>query len=239
MSLGLSGDVILTVLVVGFGSVFTVRPGVFGLGDYVLLALASLLYLINGIYGWRYWDRTRAPLFGLVYFASQCALSAFILYWSYQTIWLLLLALASQSVALRRRWTAVVCLMLVIAFTLPLVWPARLIAGGLMPPEDATLMTVLEATFSFVMALVFVLMFSELVVRERQARAELDEAHRRLSEDADQVEQLATMRERTRLAREVHDSLGHYLTVLSVQLEIMTRFLDADPARAREAALKS
>ena len=81
VSLGLSGGVILTVLVVvGFVSVFVVSPGALSLGDYVLLALAYLLYLLNGVYGWRYWDRTRIPIVGLAYFASQYALSAFIVY---------------------------------------------------------------------------------------------------------------------------------------------------------------
>jgi hypothetical protein len=32
------------------------------------------------VYGWRYWDRTRIPIVGLAYFASQYALSAFIVY---------------------------------------------------------------------------------------------------------------------------------------------------------------
>lgn len=235
VNLGLSGDVILTVLVVvGFVSVFTVPAGALALGDYVILALANLIYLLNGIYGWRRWDRTRAPVAGLVYFAGQYALSTFIIYWSYQNIWLLLLPLASQSIELRRRWTVVVCLMLMVSFLLPLLLPARLLAGGLIQPEDVTLATVLEAMLDFGMALVFILLFSELVVRERQARAALDEAHRRLREYAVQAEQLATIQERNRLAREVHDSLGHYLTVINVHLEAARTLVEGQPALASE-----
>jgi signal transduction histidine kinase len=240
LNLGLSGDVILTVLVVlGFASVFTLPPGLLTLGDYVVLVVATLAYLLIGIYGWRLWERSRTSCAALAYFAVQISLAAFIFYWSYENAWLLLLPLAGQSIELPRRWTLVVCLLLVVSILLPALISDRLLASGLIQPEDLTLPSYLKATLQLGMALAFVLLFSEMVVRERQARAELDEAYRRLSEHADQVEQLATLRERTRLAREVHDSLGHYLTVLSVQLEIVTRFLDAEPARAREAALKS
>lgn len=66
----------------------------------------------------------------------------------------------------------------------------------------------------------FVVAFAEAVAAERRARAS--------------VEQLATIQERNRLAREIHDSLGHYLTVLHLQLQIAARSLgtDADAAAA-------
>ena len=240
LNLGLSGDVILTVLVVlGFASVFTLPAGLPTLGDYVVLAVATLAYLLIGIYGWRVWERSRTSSAALAYFAVQILLATFIVCWSYGRVSLLMLPLAAQSVELPRRGTLVVCLSLLASSLLPTLLPARLLAAGLIQPEALTLTAILETTWQMGMAFVFVLLFSEMVVRERQARAELDEAYRRLSEHADQVEQLATLRERTRLAREVHDSLGHYLTVLSVQLEIVTSFLDAEPARARGAALRA
>ncbi len=86
---------------------------------------------------------------------------------------------------------------------------------------------------------VFIIAFTELAQRERQARQQLQQANQQLAEYATQVEQLATMRERNRLAREVHDTLGHYLTVINVQLEVVTKLIEANPARAREAAVKA
>jgi signal transduction histidine kinase len=73
---------------------------------------------------------------------------------------------------------------------------------------------------------VFVYLFS-IVLRQQQiqrARAEalvaqVEEAHRQLRAYADQVEELTITRERNRMAREIHDTLGHYLTLLTVQLE--------------------
>jgi signal transduction histidine kinase len=86
---------------------------------------------------------------------------------------------------------------------------------------------------------VFIIAFTELAQRERQARQQLQQANQQLAEYATQVEQLATMRERNRLAREVHDTLGHYLTVINVQLEVVTKLIDSNPERAKEAAVKA
>lgn len=86
---------------------------------------------------------------------------------------------------------------------------------------------------------VFIIVFTDLAQRERQAREQLQKANQQLAEYATQVEQLATVRERNRLAREVHDTLGHYLTVINVQLEVVTKLIDSNPARAKEAAVKA
>jgi signal transduction histidine kinase len=53
--------------------------------------------------------------------------------------------------------------------------------------------------------------------------AELSEAHRQLQAYADRVEALTIAEERSRLARELHDSLGHELTALDIQVELLTR----------------
>ncbi len=86
---------------------------------------------------------------------------------------------------------------------------------------------------------IFIIAFTQLAQRERQARQQLEAANIQLTEYAAQVEQLATMRERNRLAREVHDSLGHYLTVINVQLEVVTKLLEANPSKALEAATRA
>ena len=58
----------------------------------------------------------------------------------------------------------------------------------------------------------FTIVFARLIVRERDARQQL----RRYAAEA---EELATTRERNRIARDIHDSVGHYLTVVNVQIE--------------------
>lgn len=88
--------------------------------------------------------------------------------------------------------------------------------------------------FSLAMAWVFT---QEKASRTRaeQLLAELEESHRQLKLYAEQVEELATAKERNRLARDIHDSLGHYLTVINVQLEKALAFRDNKPREADQA----
>lgn len=48
-----------------------------------------------------------------------------------------------------------------------------------------------------------------------------------------QLEELAVERERGRMARDLHDILGHSLTVVTVKAELAGRLIDVDPERAK------
>lgn len=65
-----------------------------------------------------------------------------------------------------------------------------------------------------------------------QAHDELKIANERLAESALQEQELAVLRERTRLAREMHDTLGHALVLMSVKLEVLQRLRTRDPERS-------
>ncbi len=84
--------------------------------------------------------------------------------------------------------------------------------------------------------------FARLTHQAQQARAEserllgeLQQAHRALQAYAAKAETLAAAEERNRLAREMHDTLGHRLTVSSVQLEAAERLIASQPERAATA----
>jgi signal transduction histidine kinase len=84
----------------------------------------------------------------------------------------------------------------------------------------------LFAIFIRVMTLNLVgLMISELIVTQREQRRDLMYANLKLSQQALVQEQLAVSRERNRLARELHDTLAHTLSGLSVQLEAIHTIL--------------
>ncbi len=70
--------------------------------------------------------------------------------------------------------------------------------------------------------------------RSEQLLTELQTAHRQLQENAIRAEELAIVQERNRIARDVHDSLGHRLTVAAVQLEGAQRLVHANPERAEK-----
>ncbi|MFG3602479.1 sensor histidine kinase [Micromonospora chersina] len=88
-------------------------------------------------------------------------------------------------------------------------------------------------------AAIFAAVLTKLLVRERQARAELAEAHARLREYAVQAERLATAEERNRVARDIHDGLGHALTVVQMQVKAARAVLSADPPRADAVLAKA
>src|SRR5207247_8739686 len=74
---------------------------------------------------------------------------------------------------------------------------------------------------------------------EAGARTELAKANQQLRDHAAQVEELATTKERNRLAREIHDSLGHYLTVVNVQIGAAQAILGQDRSRALDHLAKA
>jgi signal transduction histidine kinase len=53
------------------------------------------------------------------------------------------------------------------------------------------------------------------------------------------VEELAVAQERNRLAREIHDGLGHYLTSINIQIKAAQAVLAQDPTRAVDALGKA
>ncbi len=88
-------------------------------------------------------------------------------------------------------------------------------------------------------AATFTAVVTELLRREQRARAELATANELLRGYAAQAEELATTRERNRLARDIHDGLGHHLTVVQMQVQAARAVLAADPARADAVLAKA
>jgi signal transduction histidine kinase len=78
---------------------------------------------------------------------------------------------------------------------------------------------ILELCFSSALLIIFMLLLTDSLVNERQGRKKLAIAHQQLYQYSLQIEDQATLQERTRIAREIHDSLGHLLTAQSVMLE--------------------
>lgn len=87
---------------------------------------------------------------------------------------------------------------------------------------SADILMPLFAIFIRIVTLTLVgLMITELMHTQREQRKDLMRANLKLSQQALVQEQLATSRERNRLARELHDTLAHTLSGLTVQLEAM------------------
>jgi signal transduction histidine kinase len=79
------------------------------------------------------------------------------------------------------------------------------------------------------------LIVSILAERERQQHSRLEKAHQRLRRHAAAMEQLAVSRERNRMARDLHDTLAHSLSALTVQLEALRTLMTNEPEAAQVA----
>ncbi len=78
-----------------------------------------------------------------------------------------------------------------------------------------------------------------VVSRQKKERKALVEKNIELTRYATTVERLAISYERNRLARELHDTLAHTLSAVSVQLEALNAQLDSDPVGAKQTLKKS
>jgi len=97
----------------------------------------------------------------------------------------------------------------------------------------------LRESATFLVALVFLYVLSRAILDAERARAARDAANQQLRAYAAQREELAAERERNRIAREIHDGLGHYLTTIHMQIQAARAFLDRDRSRAEQTLAKA
>lgn len=141
----------------------------------------------------------------------------------------------SVGIALFVGWHAVLAASVValtmFAFQGLLIWP----------PSGDTLPGIAGQTLILFSITGFVMLFqrlmgerferNRLVEQLAQRNSQLEEAHRQLAQSVAQEQELAVLRERTRLAREMHDTIGHALVLISVKLEAAQRLRKRDPER--------
>ena len=99
------------------------------------------------------------------------------------------------------------------------------VVGQIQPPNEIQystrniLILKLSTSLYFGLMLVFLLLLINALLAERQSRKKLSLALTQMRQYALQVEDQATLQERNRIAREIHDALGHTLTAQSIQLD--------------------
>lgn len=172
----------------------------------------------------------------LWYYLVQCALLTVLIFLSPSRgfFGLLVLPVASQSVFdLRPRHT---CLVVAYLFLVCIgVWGMDYGWRGM---REA----IFNYSSGFIFTIAFTLVTKQAVKareREEQLRREVEAANEQLRAQAVQAEDLATTRERNRVAREIHDGVGHYLTVVKTQLDAAAAILPTQPDQALAAITKA
>lgn len=83
------------------------------------------------------------------------------------------------------------------------------------------------------------IMINQIVSIQLEQQRRLVAANAQLREYAAMREQLATSRERNRIARELHDTLAHTLSAATVQLEAVSIIWEQQPQKAQQMVTKS
>lgn len=196
----------------------------------------GVIYLLVGLNTRLIFDRLPAGWAETLFFSVQCGLVFGIgLVLGTNANWLIGVPLAGFAVeVLSPRWRWAVYISLIAALILPIGLRHGTWIGALI--NSATVST----------AVLFVAVFARMRLNEQQARehaeqlmVELEGANARLAAHATQAEELAITQERNRLAREIHDNLGHYLTIVNVQIEAAKVVMDSEPERALGALNKA
>ncbi|HTZ19726.1 MAG TPA: sensor histidine kinase [Opitutaceae bacterium] len=217
------------VIVTAFAS-FVFAPRIVG-QEWQVWATFGLggLYAVLGVLGDNFIGDHRRPALAF-YYLGQCAVLTTMLFVSPVRgfFFILVLPVASQSI-FELSWKAAT---VVIAY---LFGVCVGVIGYYYGTRD-----LVQVAIDYLAAFVFTVAFTIVAVRALAAKsraefltAELAAANEKLRAHALQTEEFATVRERNRLAREIHDGVGHYLTVIKVQLDAAAALLPAQPGPAQ------
>ena len=204
---------------------------VFGIGVYLMLALT-----LRNLVGWK----RRLPAWAKwLWFSLDFLLwwySQVLTHWDTGTLYAGLMLVADGAMLGWERWRGLVPFGLTSLFT---------VLGPLMmgvPVEFTKWVTYVVQLIPGYLLIYGLIYLAGRMSEEREAadraRKEAELANAQLREYARQVEDLAVLRERNRVAREVHDTVAHGFTGIIMQLEAVTRMLTKNPDKVEQALLQ-
>ena len=116
------------------------------------------------------------------------------------------------------------------------------IALGILAAYGVHVSDLIQVAAQFMAGIIFILVFVLLESRSEQATLQaerllkdLQAANAALKAAHQKEKGMAIAEERMRLARDIHDGLGHHLTVLSIQLQAAEKLAERNPQAAVEA----
>lgn len=197
-----------------------------------LMAFLGVAYIAIGIYGYAFCASSDSRWIHMGYFAVQIPLGGLIVYLSKGAGFnaLILLPLVGHAVILLyREWIYVVNAAIILTYVLSI------------SPFMEDWSAFWSGLPTFLAGVIFIQVFTQMAVNEEKSRKEverlvpeLEQANQRLRGYAIQAEELAITKERNRLAREIHDGLGHYLTAIHIQAQAARAVLKPDNPQAAD-----
>ena len=214
------------------------------IGRFIISIILGCSYGLMATYGTLWHERHLTWWSGTTYFVIQISTVLILTFMNANVndnFWLLLLPLTGQAFSIGMwRGSISVSIIMLLLYSGALAYINSIEVGS----QFFHILT--DIVLNIGSAMLFVMFFTFIAVREGQTRrkmsilaTDLKEANFRLADYAAQIEELATTRERNRLAREIHDNLGHYLTVVNVQIEAARAVLEKDPAKSEDALIKA
>jgi signal transduction histidine kinase len=131
-----------------------------------------------------------------------------------------------------------------VRFRYALAYSAALLLGlvAILWASDVPVESLVSFAIQISLGLVFTTLFSIVLMRYREQKAQaegllrdLQAANDELAATREREKELAVAEERVRLARDIHDGLGHHLTVLNIQLQAAAKLIGRDAERAAAA----
>ncbi len=199
----------------------------------ILLVLIFAVYLASGFARCRisqdklYFYLTFYLDIALIFMMEQN--SRLLINYFFHSFYIIVLLEAALSLSLRRG-IAVGAVAVVIS----------LIKYGYLIYYKFNLASVSQMAF-FLLVNVLILVIAGFAQHNREERQKKDvlyrellDAHRQLKQYSDEVGRLSVVEERNRIARDIHDTIGHNMTALIMQLQMAEHLYKEDAARAAE-----
>ncbi len=203
----------------------------------LIMVVLGVAYITIGIYGYNFASKHKQSIWVPLYFFIQIIIGSIIVYLGRGAGFsaILLLPLAGHAVVMAPGyWLYVSNLAIVLGY----VWAVRQYTSNL-SDVWSTLPTILAG-------LIYIMVFTQMAIDEERSKKEverlvleLEEVNEKLRSYANEVEQLTVIKERNRIAREIHDGLGHYLTTIHMQLLAAQAIIDEKPEIAKDSIEKA
>jgi signal transduction histidine kinase len=203
----------------------------------ILMVFLGIAYISIGIYGYSFCLKKLRFEYMILYFLIQIPIGSLIVFLGQGSGFsaLLLLPLAGHAVVMAPGYW--------LYFINGIIVSGYILSVKMHTGSWNEVWTTLPAVLA---GLIYIMVFTQMALEEELSRreserlnSELETANNRLKIYAEEVEKLTIIQERNRLAREIHDGLGHYLTTINMQLQAAHAIIETDVKKADEAIEKA